>query len=392
MNGQGWLRTVGAVLFLGAALLYLVEGWTDPRIVARAGLLSAATTLLAALGIVAVRRWQDARGARLLLGLSAATLPVHCAQLGAAAWAFRIEGSSGGMALLMASTLVLAAVPVVTLGLSALVRRRAVWLTGLLVLLGCPLVLTTRDPGTIALIAAVELSVLALLERRIWRHDPSMQSPEALGARALLFVPAAILILRNAFHGASAPWAAACLALPCTALIVIAGSLPRLQTRLMPLGVVGLLLALVIALPQTPALGLWLALAAVALDNGLDLRLRWTNWLALLAVSAAAVAGVVDPSSLVTVLLLPVGLLVASIGYVQRSAALVAASVAVSVFGFSAQLVTRVTWPEHDLWVPAAVLGIVLMSSASIIEKQRRSAPRWLARLRQHFAASEEAS
>jgi hypothetical protein len=387
VNHSNGLRTAGTLVFVLAAILYLIEGWTDPHVALRAGLLASLSVSLSALAIVAIRRWHDAQGARLFLALSAATLPAHQAQLGAGIWELT-RGSGSVSGVLIAGAATVTALPLLALGLSALVRRRGMLLATLLFACGCPLVLPTRDPDTIATLAAVQLAALLVLELRVWRRDALMQSTEAYAARALLVCPAAILLGRNAFYATTEAWLAACLALPSVCLLAVGVYRPKLRRLLEGAGAAGLLVALCWALPLRPALGVWISAAALGLNHTLQLRARWLDGAALAALALGAVAGLSTPDALLTILLVPTGCWLARAAYVERSRALLLSAIAVTSVGLVAQLTTRVRWPEHHLWLPAAVLGVGLIAGASVIENYRRSAPRWLRKLRSHFEGS----
>src|SRR5690349_9851381 len=87
-----WLRWGGAITFLGAGVLFLLEGVDDDGALGRELSWAAITVVLSIFGIVAARAGRDAAGARVLLGLAAATIPAHFAQVGAQIWGFRVDG------------------------------------------------------------------------------------------------------------------------------------------------------------------------------------------------------------------------------------------------------------------------------------------------------------
>src|SRR5882757_1135499 len=184
-----WLRWLGTLTFLGAGGGFLVEGWTDAATLRRELAWFVVTLGLTVLGILAARGLRDAAGARIFLGLAAATIPAHFAQVGAETWAYVVEGTSSRLAVVGASALLILLAPPLCLGVSALVRRRGVVLTSLLFALSCPLLLPSRDGDVAAGLAMVELLALVLLELRAFRHDPALQTIEGIAARALLLVP-----------------------------------------------------------------------------------------------------------------------------------------------------------------------------------------------------------
>src|SRR5947207_13637040 len=104
---SAWLRWLGALTFLAAGGGFLVEGWTDAATLRREIAWSVVTVGLTVLGIVSARRLRDAAGARVFLGLAAATIPAHFAQVGAETWAYFVEGTSSGVAVVAAGVLLL---------------------------------------------------------------------------------------------------------------------------------------------------------------------------------------------------------------------------------------------------------------------------------------------
>ena len=77
------LRRLGALTFLGAGVLFLLEGVAESGAIQRELWWAGITVSLSLLGIVAARLGRDPAGARALLGLAAATIPAHFAQVGA---------------------------------------------------------------------------------------------------------------------------------------------------------------------------------------------------------------------------------------------------------------------------------------------------------------------
>ena len=71
---SAWLRWLGAITFLCASIGFLVEGWTDTTPFRRELSWAAVTLGLTLLGIFSAQRLRDPAGARLSLGLAAATI------------------------------------------------------------------------------------------------------------------------------------------------------------------------------------------------------------------------------------------------------------------------------------------------------------------------------
>ena len=159
---------------------------------------------------------------KLCLGLGAATIPLHFAQLGSALFELHEHGGATPSSVLLSAGIVLLLAPVLALGGAALVRRWVSPFTLLLFVLACPLLLTTRGGNSIACFAFAELGLLVALEWLVLSRRTDLQGYEGAAVRALLCVPLLILLGRNALHEVTRLWLAAVLATP-GALLLLGG-------------------------------------------------------------------------------------------------------------------------------------------------------------------------
>jgi hypothetical protein len=390
---SSWLRWLGVLTFLGAAGGFLVEGWTDAGTLRRELAWALVTLGLTVLGILAAKRLRDPAGARIFLGLAAATIPAHFAQVGAETWAYFVERSSSLPAVLLETALLFVLAPPLCLGVAALVRRRGVALTALLFFLSCPLLLPTRDGNVAAGLAVVELLALVFLELRVFRHDPALTTLEGISARALLLVPCGILLLRNAFYSPTHIWFAALLATPSVLALALphVAAVPRSLSRVLEgFAFPGLLAAFYLTGMDLRLLGLATSLLVLA---GTRITAFEPNVLARVGTIAFVItscAGAIWSSVACALLVIPVGALHVLSAYQRRSLTLLVSSALAMVVGLVGHLVALVRMPTHDVWLLPAALGIGLLVLASVFERHRARLDRLRLRLSSHFGGASQ--
>ena len=387
-----WLRWIGALTFIGAGASFLVEGWTDAGIIKRQLLWAAGTLVLTVFGIGVVRRFRDATGGRVFLGLAAATIPAHFAQLGSALYAARssIAGELGSIAIAGAIALLL--LPPLALGMSALIRRRGRTLTLLMFVASAPLVIPSRDPAFVALLSAAQVGAWLLLEATLFKRDELFSSLEGAAARVMLLVPVTIMLVRNGYHDSGNIWVAS--TITCPSLLALVWPKLQQRERLVPVQVIGLV-GLFIALPifGLPTLALLLALSAVLL-LGSELvagRPVTLAWLSTFFFAGAALCAYSEHSWSTSLVIIPLGTIHALAAFRRRNARLFGASVLTTVTGSIAQLVQLMIMPQHDMWIAGAALGVTLLALSSVLDNQKARIQQLTARLHAHFQAERAA-
>jgi hypothetical protein len=385
-----WLRWIGALTFIGAGASFLVEGWTDAGVIKRQILWAVGTLVLTTLGIGVVRRFQDATGGRVFLGLAAATIPAHFAQLGSALYAARssIAGELGSIAI--AGGIAVLLLPPLALGMSALIRRRGRTLTLLMFVASAPLVIPSRDPALIALLSAAQVGAWLLLEATLFKRDELFSSLEGAAARVMLLVPVTIMLVRNGFHDSGNLWIASTIACPS----LVALFWPKIQQRenlavVQVLGLAGLFIALPIF--GLPTLTLLLALSAVLLLGSelVSARPVILAWGSSLFFAAAAVFAYGEHTWATSLAIIPYGTIHALAAFRRRNATLFGAAVLTTLTGAVAQLVELVVMPKHDVWIAGAALGVSLLALASLLDNQKARVQQIAARLQAHFRAEQ---
>ena len=371
----------------------MIEGWTDPHLLPRQLAWAAITLSLVVSGVVSARRFRDPLGARVGLGLAAATVPLHFAQLGSALFELRRDGVATPASVVLSGGIVLLLLPVLAVGAAALVRRWAVPLTLLLFALSCPLLLTTRDGDVIAWLGFGELIAFVALELPVLSRRSDLEGIEGGAVRGLLCLPLCILLGRNALHGVTPLWLAMMLAAPGTLALIGSKWLSDTPARdfvellgVALLATAGLRVSVTwVAGPVCIAAGV---LAAVALSRPTTAT-RFFGCAGSLALGCAAAIGFDGSSTLATSLGIAVGLGYVALGYQRRSLASCAMS-GCAVFGLVASLlVSLITVPVYFGWLLPAVAGLLLLVLGSSVQSPHSRGGRIWTALTAHFLAEQ---
>jgi hypothetical protein len=385
-----FLRWIGAATFIGGGASFLVEGWTDAGVFSRQLLWAVGTLIMTILGVVAARRWRDPIGARVFLGLAAATIPAHFAQVGSAIHALQVEHIGSVGAALGASGILVLLLPPLALGVSALVRRRGRTLATAIFVLSAPLLLPTRDPSWIAAIAGLQVGAWLLLEATLFRREALFDTVEGVAARLMLLAPVVITLVRNAFYPTTPIWVAATVASPSLVLLAwpaLRGLSGRRWMTVQATGVAGLAAAVALCVP--PALPLALALGAVLLAGGevVSSRPVVLAWCGAGFLAAGAVASYFEPGLTSALAVVPAGTLHVVAAFRRRNARLAVVTMVATLAATVAHLIGLVRLPRHDLWIPAVALSVLLLGLSSLLESRRAQLERVFSRLHQHFAS-----
>jgi hypothetical protein len=385
-----FLRWVGAATFIGGGASFLVEGWTDAGIFSRQLMWAAGTLVMTLLGVVAARKWRDPIGARVFLGLAAATIPAHFAQAGAAVHGLFVEHVGTTASVLGASAVLVALLPPLALGVSALVRKRGSLLATAIFALSAPLLVPTREPSWIAAIAGLQVCAWLLLEATLFRRDALFDTVEGVAARLMLLAPAVITLVRNAFYPATSVWVAAAVACPSLVLLAwpaLRGFQSKPWASVQVAGVLGLAAAVALSVP--PALPLALALGVVLLAGGEVVagRPAALAWFGAGFLAAGAAASYFEPGLASALAVVPAGALHVVAAFRRRNAPLVLVTLVGTLAATVGHLVGLVHFPRHDLWIPAVGLSVLLLGLASVLESRKAQLERVFSRLRHHFAS-----
>ncbi|MEO6599648.1 MAG: hypothetical protein ABIQ16_07230 [Polyangiaceae bacterium] len=386
----GIFRWAGTFALVSAGIAFLVEGWTDPRLLPRQLAWAGITLALVMSGVLSARRFRDPLGARVCLGLAAATIPLHFAQLGSALFELHRDGVVAPHSVLLSGGIVLLLLPVLAVGGAALVRRWVLPFTVLLFALGCPLLLSTRAGDAIAWLGLGELALLVGLELTVLARRTDLDGMEGGAVRALLCLPMFILLGRNALHEVTPLWLSMLLATPGTLLLI--GSRWLSEKRGFRdaaelsggalLAAAGLLASTGwVAGPVCVATGL---LAALVLSRNTPRR-QWVGWCGATALGVAAATGFGGSSTLATSLGIAVSLGYVTLAYYRRSLAWCAVSSCCTLGLGASLLVSLISVPVYFGWLLPAVLGLLLLVLGSSVQSPHSRGGRLWVSLSEHF-------
>ncbi|UTW11345.1 hypothetical protein [Marinobacterium rhizophilum] len=204
------LRMAGATALLVATYSFLVQGWQDSNDLLRYAMLLGHSALLCALGLLSGHWLQEAKGARLLITLALASVPANFAILGAFIYAdFGAVMASGypqyalwqlgskGSTLATVALGVLTLIPVMLLGFRTLARVLSTRLTILFLLSNALLLIPLRDPAQVLAFALPLAMLLLLNHEKTQQQHLAARTPDGLIARALLYLPLAVMAGRS---------------------------------------------------------------------------------------------------------------------------------------------------------------------------------------------------
>lgn len=205
------MRWIGGTTLVIAAISFLFNGIQEYDDVARFWHFTTFNLLLSALGLLCIVRFKDDKGARTFMALATGMVPIHFAHFGGIIWNrlnhtapaegiashFHIEAIEGTAFLLQLGSLIVLAPLVAYLGFRALARPVAKPLTLAYLGLNTLLLLSVRDPHTIAFGALATTVGLIWLDRRVFSKPLIMKTWDGICVRAMLYIPIAIAVTRN---------------------------------------------------------------------------------------------------------------------------------------------------------------------------------------------------
>jgi len=208
------LRGIGAIALLASASTFLVQRWEAGGDLERYFTLLAHPAMLALLGVYCGTRGRDTKAARTFVALAAAFVPVLGCVLGGLVYSqFAWDGvesglpgyatwvaASAGSAWLAIGVTTLVAIPVVLFSFATLGRARAKSLSLAYLASNALLLLPTRDPTAMALLATANFAILGVWEWRTLSRDAALRTLEGVFVRVMLMVPASLVLVRNALH------------------------------------------------------------------------------------------------------------------------------------------------------------------------------------------------
>ncbi len=411
------LRWIGAAVLVAAASTFMVQNWERGDDVARTFHFLGFTGVLAAAGFFCGLRIGDEKSARTFLGLAAGAVPVHFTVLGALlysqfAWLSgyaaypnyaHFSAPDQAAALFATGVGVVLLIPVCWAAFLAFARPRARALTAAFLVANAALLIPTRHPDAIGLLALALLAVTVSFDRHALRGVQALRTPEGVFTRILMAAPFLILVGRtlNLYDPSSFFLSSlmACLAVVLFLLLPSATGERGLARLLQWLSLV-------------PAAASWL-LVTEALQQGLGFGPSW--WLPLVCLPIAAIYGVLSlsavgggagmrrlaavfasggmvlqlvwfPSLPASFWCLTIAIATTCYGYAAEQRGVFLTGLA--AMGFSLLYHVRYAADLYALspWGSLAVLGIATVLAAALLERHHRALIAQVMGLRQRMA------
>jgi len=376
-----WLRWLGAFAVAGSAVVFLFQGFNNIELDTRNWLYLALMGLMGGCGVASQKLLHDAKGARLFFGLAALLVPVQFAQLAGLLHDIVNATAAGVPNMLLLTTLTAAlCIPLAYTGMAILARKDRRQLTTAFLLMTGALLVPERDSvlGFVTLGALVFGSIW--LELKVFRGNSLYAGVEGMGLRFLLAMPLAIAAVRMSVHVDTA-----------AGIAVMVGIFGVLLSRLHYgrgwVQLVGVALGI----------GAWWVYASEALPGVINshfgfcaLLMPTSIWLmdvarlsgsagrhyrffaSLLWIIAAVSLLVLEPTTMMTFAALVLGLaaLLWGVSVNQRMPAV--AGIAISLLSMGLLIIESLSAVDVNAWVSLGVGGIVLVFSASLVEKYGR--------------------
>jgi hypothetical protein len=413
------LRGVGAAVLLAAASTFLLQHWQAGGDLERYAGFLGLTALLSAAGFFTGLRIGETKGARTFLALAAALVPAHFCILGGllysqfawgsgphpvAAYATWIAPSPAAALSATAGALV-ALTPVVLVSMLALARSKAGSLTAAFLGLNVLTLVPSREPQAVALLLALSVAGLAILESRILRRDVALRTFEGLLVRAMLLAPPVLMALRSMLHyelsallGAVLFAAAALLSFALSREAEL-GLGPRLRLERVSalaaagacllgakaLGAAGLPDAAVLPAATLP----YAALLALLSGFTVGRPAQWRGASAVVALGGTTANLLLYESALASFFCLAVSIAALAYAYGVRHRGLFAAGAACAVFALAEHVERAIELYAWSSWGSLALLGMAVIAAASLLERHHRALGSRLAAWRERVAGWE---
>jgi hypothetical protein len=398
------LRWVGASVLVVAAFTFMLQSWEQGNDVVRYFHFLAFTATLTAAGFFCGLRIRDEKGARTFLGLAAGAVPVHFTVLGALLYSqfpwlsgfaeypayAHFLAPDGAAALVTSGIGVGVLIAVCWIAFLAFARPQARRLTTAYLLANAALLVPTRHPDVIGLVALGLLVGLVVFDRMVLASSQALRTPEGSFVRAMLAVPFAILIGRTFnLYEPSALFFGAVLASLAVVLHVLVPKVIASRRWASAAQYASLV----------PAAGAWLCVAH-ALQSALSLSAAWVLPLACLPTAllygalslrsqgdgapmrrlAALVATggmtlelVLFPGVLASFFCLATAIVALAYGYASEQRGVLLTGLTALVFGLLYHVRFAAELYALSPWGALALLGTVTVLAASLLERHHRT-------------------
>jgi hypothetical protein len=404
---------MGGAVLVSAAFVFMLQSWALGDDVSRYLHLLGFTGVLTGAGFFCALRMREDKGARTFLGLAAASVPVHFTVLGALLYSqlpwlsdlaeypdyARFSAPDPAAAILVTALGVAALVPVCWIAFLTLARPEARRLSVGYLLANATLLVPTRHPDVIGLLALALLAGVVAFDRAVLCAPSALRTLEGRAVRAMMAVPFAVLVGRtfNLYEPSALFWAS----LQAGAAFGLFTVLPGvLRTRgnavfaqhlaLVPtagawlcvlhaldaaVGVDAALALPLLVVPLALALG---ALSVFAIDGGRRMRALAT----LVATAGMTLQLVLHPGVATSFASLATAIVAAAHGLAARHRSVLAMGLGALGLGLLLHLRHAAELYALSPWGALAVLGTLTVLAASAAERHgaavwRSLGPRW---------------
>lgn len=204
------MRITGVVFIIGASLLFMQDRWSYWSHLTKYGTFLSFALLVGCSGLVCGLRLHDPKGARTLLSLSTALLPVLFAQLGALIFScfpeanqyrydelYRWVSPGFSQTIGMAGISLLLLIPMTALGFSTLVKKAQTETTLLYTLFSLILLIPSRSDSFVLATTLIALCAYGWYERYAVANKTGLRTFEGTIIRLILWWPMFIFAGRN---------------------------------------------------------------------------------------------------------------------------------------------------------------------------------------------------
>ena len=239
------LRYIGAVLLLGSAVAFSLQGWASWGSVLRHFAFIGFALSLSGLGMFCGLAFKEDKGARTFLGVAVAIVPALFAQLGAMLYAFVhaeqhkfpdfLKYSAPALPTLTGILILSIAVSAVIayIGFRVYLGTHARTLTGLFIASNVAILIPLRGDGITAVLVGLQLLLLTLIDWRRVSKTHESRTWEGYAARGILLLPSVFLLGRSALLYAFGGYSVA-LCISIFALAALHKALSRRDSRNAP--------------------------------------------------------------------------------------------------------------------------------------------------------------
>jgi hypothetical protein len=414
------LRSLGSGVLCAAALVFMVQNWGSADDVVRTFYFLGFTATLAAAGFFCGVRMREDKGARTFLALAAAMVPALFTVLGALLYSqfpwlsgfaeypdYAVITAPSALAAVSTTLVVVAAlVPITWLSFLTLARPEVRRLSALYLLANAALLVPTRHPDVIGVLALSLFAALVWIDRRVWHPIAALRTREGHLVRAMLAIPPLVLIGRSLhLYAFSSLFGAGLLGVLAGVLfeafpqLTASRDLARAAQRAAALAAIGAFAcaadaavnalglgqAAVLPLTCIPAAATLVFASLRAVDDGIFHR----RLAALVAVGGTGFNLVVHPGVGASFFSLATGVAATAYGWVAEQKVLLVAGAAAVAWSVLYHLHLALEVVSVSPWLSLAVVGVATVLAASLLERHGHSLAHRVGAFRDRVAAWE---